>query len=173
MHRALEIGTANGAIAIAALSIAAFAFCSSAEATTASAAFSSSAAVVGQCSISSTPLAFGTYDPVTANASSPLDGTATITIACTRGTTATVGLDGGAHTSGTVRRMQAGADFLTYELFQDANRLTVWTNSGTGTLNVVSTSSAPRAFTVFGRIAGGQDAAAGAYSDTIITTVNY
>src|SRR5438093_13488241 len=57
------------------------------------------ATVAQTCSVSATStLAFGAYDPVVANASSALAGTASVSIKCTNGSTAlTIDLDAGPH----------------------------------------------------------------------------
>src|SRR5215471_14122718 len=67
-----------------------------------------SASVRRNCVIATQPLAYGSYDPVGANATSPLDATATIQLTCTKGTTAQIGLDAGANPSGTARRLTDG-----------------------------------------------------------------
>jgi spore coat protein U-like protein len=120
-------------------------------------------------------VAFGAYDPVVANASNNLDATGTVTVACTKGAPATIGLGLGSNASGATRRMSAGgSDFLTYELYQNAPRTTVWGNSGGGLLSTgAAPSKAARNFTVFGRVPSNQDIAAGNYTDTVVATVNF
>jgi spore coat protein U-like protein len=44
-----------------------------------------SAVVVKNCTITTAPVAFGNYDSVAANATTPLDGLGTVTVACTKG----------------------------------------------------------------------------------------
>ena len=150
-------------------------FGSSASAATATANLGVSATVTNNCTISTAALAFGSYDPVVANAAVDLDGTGTVTVACTKGTTSTIGLGLGANASGSVRRMSDGAgNFLTYELYQDAPRTTVWGNSGAGLVTpAVAPSKAARNFTVYGRVPSNQDVAAGSFNDTVVATVNF
>lgn len=147
----------------------------SASAATATANLSVSATVTNNCTISTAALAFGAYDPVVANASADLDGTGTVTVACTKGSTATIGLGLGANSSGSTRRMSDGSsNYLTYELFQDSGRSTVWGNAGAGLLSpVAAPSKAARNFTVYGRVTSNQDVPAGSYSDTVVATVNF
>lgn len=146
----------------------------STSAATATANLGVSATVTSNCTISTVALAFGSYDPVGANAVADLDSNGTVTVACTKGSTATIGLGLGASPSGSVRRMTDGADFLTYELYQDSNRTTVWGNSGAGLLSpAAAPSKAARNFTVYGRVTANQDVAAGSYSDTVLATVNF
>ena len=73
-----------------------------------STSLSVTATVNNNCTISTAALAFGVYDPVVTNASSPLDGTGTVTIACTKGATTTIGLGLGSNASGSTRRMADG-----------------------------------------------------------------
>jgi len=134
-----------------------------------------SSSVVANCTISTTPVAFGTYDPVGTNATANDDDIGSVIVACTKGTSATIGLGLGANASGSVRRMKdATTDYLTYELYQETGRTTVWGTTGTALL---STGAAPskvaRAFTVYGRIPSGQDVPAGAYTDTVVATVTF
>jgi len=160
---------AVGALAISAC------FGASAAAATATANLPVSATVISNCTISTAVLAFGNYDPVAANAAANLDGTGTVIVACTKGATATVGLGLGSNASGAVRRMSdGGGNFLTYEMYQDAGRVTVW---GNGAPNLLTPGAAPskaaRNFTVYGRVTSGQDIPAGAYTDTVVATVNF
>ncbi|HEX4338375.1 MAG TPA: spore coat U domain-containing protein [Polyangiaceae bacterium] len=152
---------------------------SSADAGTNTANLSVTATVSANCSISTTALAFGAYDPVTANASSPLDGTGGVSVNCTSGSAATVTLGQGsnANTGSTdiipLRRMaDASTHRLSYFLFSDSGRTTVWGNTiatgvaQTGTGSVV-------ALTVYGRVTAGQNVAAGSYADTVVATVTF
>src|SRR5688572_29204745 len=85
------------------------------------------ATVVKNCTISTAPVAFGNYDPVAANATAPLDGVGTVTVTCTKGAPAKVGLGVGSNAQGTVRRMIAtAAEYLAYELYKDTGRTSVW-----------------------------------------------
>ena len=145
-----------------------------ASAATATANLTVSATVTKNCTVSTSALAFGSYDPVVANASANLDGTGAVSVACTRGATATVGLGTGGNASGSTRRMADGTgNFLSYELYSDSGRSAVW-NVGAGTLSLTAAPSrAARDFTVYGRIAGNQDVPAGTYGDTVVATVNF
>ena len=83
-------------------------FSSTANAATATANLAVSATVTNNCTISTTALAFGSYDPVVANASANLDGTGTVVVACTKGATANIGLANGANFFAGARRMSNG-----------------------------------------------------------------
>ena len=144
-------------------------------AATATANLGVSATVTNNCTISTAALAFGSYDPVVAHASTDLDGTGTVIVACTKGATATIGLGLGSNASGSVRRMKdSGSNYITYELYRDASRSTVWGTSGGALLSPgAAPSKAARNFTVYGRVASNQDVPAGSYNDTVVATVNF
>ena len=144
------------------------------SAATATANLTVSATVTNNCTLSTAALAFGSYDPVAANASSSLDGTGRVTVACTKGATATIGLGTGSNASGSSRRMSdGGSNYLNYELYSDSGRSTVW-NSSSGTLSpAAAPSKVARDFTVYGRISSNQDVPAGTYGDTVVATVNF
>jgi len=144
---------------------------SNVNAATATSSFAVSASVTANCTISAGTLAFGAYDPVVANASANLDQTSTISVACTKGATASVALDNGSNFSGG-RRMKSGTtDFLGYEMYSDSGRATVW--NSTAPVAYTATSKAASSLTVYGRVAAGQDVPAGSYSDTVIATVTF
>ncbi len=147
----------------------------SAAAATATANLTVTATVTNNCTISTAPVAFGNYDPVVANASTSLDSTGTVTVACTKGATATVGLSLGSNPSGSTRRLKdGGTNVLTYELYQDSGRSTVWGDAGAALLSPgAAPSKAPRSFTVYARVPSGQDVPAGNYTDTVVATVNF
>lgn len=125
--------------------------------------------VVASCSVVGGTLAFGNYDPIAAGAT---DANLQIGVRCTRGVTALVGLSLGANPSGATRRMNNGASFLNYELYQDAPRTVIW---GTGVQRVtyVAASNAVTNFTVFGRVFALQDVAVGAFADTVTISVTF
>jgi spore coat protein U-like protein len=134
-----------------------------------------SATVVNNCTISTAALAFGSYDPVAGNLAADLNATGTVTIACTKGATTTIGLGLGSNASGATRRLTDGvSNFLVYEMYQDSTRTTVWGNSGSALLTpAAAPSKTARSFTVYGRIPANQDIPAGNYSDTVTATVNF
>ncbi len=147
-------------------------------AASATSSFTVTASVAANCSISTTTIAFGAYDPVVAQAASPLDGTGSVTITCTKGAVTTIGLNAGgngASALGTTRAMADGSgNFLSYEIYQNAARNVFWGNSGADLFAPpVAPSKAPRTFSTFGRIPAAQDVPAGSYTDTVTATVNF
>ncbi len=145
-----------------------------------------SANVSTTCTITATPLAFGDYDPIGVNATTDKTGTGTVSVACAKGaSTLTIGMSYGAHVSGTTQRQMLGplaTDLLSYNLFQPASNLpgaacpgTIpWTTTSPGLLVLsAAPSNAVRVYNVCGTIPQGQDTAVGAYTDTVIATLNF
>ena len=140
-----------------------------------SASLTVSATVTQNCTITTTPVNFGAYDPVSANATAPLDGLGSVVVTCTRGAAAKVALSTGSNAEGTTRRMSQGAAaYLAYELYKDPSRLTVWGDTLDTALDIpAAPSRIARTYTVYGRVAAAQDATVGAYTDTVLATVNF
>jgi spore coat protein U-like protein len=132
-----------------------------------------SATVNKTCTIVATPVAFGAYDPVAA----PPDAQGGVTVTCTKGTTWSIDLGDGSHkvaAGNTTRAMSdGGTNYLHYELYFDSNRTTTWYNGVAVGANGVSNGKATTyAFPVYGKILDA-DPAWGAYSDTVVATVNF
>jgi spore coat protein U-like protein len=150
-------------------------------AATATSTLTVSATVATTCTISTTAqLAFGTYDPIGANASTPLDGTGQINVACTKGTNSPmIGMDLGQNASGTTRRMTSGTDFLAYEIYQPnpagtgCPYTTAWGNEGAARYDPGTVNKTGKDITVCGRVPANQDVAAGSYTDTVVATINF
>lgn len=145
------------------------------DAQSATASMTVTATVNKNCTITTSPVNFGAYDPVAGNATTPLDGTGTVTVACTKGATAKIGLNAGSNAQGTTRRMtQSAAAFLTYEIYSDTAHTIVWGNTATDSVDIpAAPNKNPRNFTAYGRVASAQDATVGAYTDTVVATVNF
>jgi len=141
----------------------------------ASSSLTVSATVSKNCTITTAPVNFGAYDPISANATAPLDGVGTITVTCTKGAEAKVGLGVGSNAQGTTRRMLGGtAAYLIYELYKDSSHTTVWGDTATTGLDIPAAPDRnPRNFTVYGRVTQAQDATVGSYIDTVLATVNF
>ncbi|MDB6106074.1 MAG: Sigma-fimbriae tip adhesin [Gammaproteobacteria bacterium] len=152
---------------------------SSTDAATATSNLAVTASVSANCTIITALVAFGAYDPVSANATTALNGTGTVSVTCTNGATTTVTLGEGANAGGgstaaaPARRLKdGGTDFLTYSLYTDTGRTAVWgdtagtglAHTGTGTLT---------ALTVYGAVNAGQNVPAGNYSDTVVATITF
>ena len=147
----------------------------SGQGSSSSASLTVNATVTKNCTITTAPVAFGNYDSVAANATAPLDGVGTVTVTCTKGAVAKVGLNAGSNAEGTTRRMLGGtAAYLGYELYKDPGRATVWGDTASDALDIPAAPDRnPRNFPVYGRVAAAQDAAVGTYVDTVVATVNF
>ena len=169
-------------VAVAALfsSIAATSFAASPQ----NANLGVSASVANNCTISTTPVAFGAYDPIVANASTALTATGTVVITCTKGATSvTIGLGNGANFASSTRNLKSGSDLLPYSLFQPDSATpaatctayaTAWDTTSTLAIASSSFDGSAKTFNVCGRIAGGIAAAVGAtYADTVVASVNF
>jgi spore coat protein U-like protein len=144
---------------------------------TASANLAVTASVSANCLITAGSLAFGAYDPVSANASTDLSGSGTFTVACTKNAASVwVGMGLGNNVSGSTRRMQLGATgtYLTYELYKDNTASpAVWGNTQVTGLAYTPTSKAAYTMTVYGKVPSNQDVPPGSYTDTVQMTVNF
>lgn len=143
-----------------------------AQASTVTTTFQVTANVTTACSVSASDLAFGEYDHTH---TSPLDAVNAIVVTCTVGTAYNIGLDAGAGPGATVndRKMSSGTSTLTYSLYQDAARTTVWGDTiGQNTMSGTASATFDT-HTVYGRIPHGQDVPSSSYSDTITVTVTF
>ena len=137
-----------------------------------------SATVKHSCSIDTTPMAFGAYDGVVANASTALNALATVISSCTSGAAAQITMNAG-NSAGSgsddvpVRRMTSEAgDYLVYQVYSDVSRETVWGNTDPTGVALTGT-GVPQSLTVYGSIPSAQIVPEGGYSDQIIVTITY
>jgi spore coat protein U-like protein len=149
-------------------------FATPAQAGTQTSNLAVTATVNASCTISTSALAFGSVDTLSA---SPVLGTGGLSIACTNGSawTATAGLGGGTGATFASRRMTSGASTLNYQIYTDSARTTLWGDgtASTGTITGTGTGSS-QAVTVYGRIPASQTTApAGSYTDSVQVTVTY
>jgi spore coat protein U-like protein len=135
--------------------------------------------VTATCSIATAALAFGTYDPVVANASLPNDATGNIVVRCTKGASGIyIDLDGGRHNAGTQRQMVHGTNsavLLSYEVYRETGRTSVWGTGDNGSTNSVADGSGEDVSVVmYGRIPAAQtQAISGSYTDTLVSTIHF
>lgn len=152
---------------------------SEASAGTATANLSVTATIASNCTISTAPVAFGSYDPIGTHASAPLDGTGTITTTCTTGSSPVITLgqgsysDTGSTDTTPLRQMASGSDRLPYTLYQNSSRTTVWGNTSGSAPAAVAGTGVAQNFTVYGRIASGLNKPVGSYADTVVATVTF
>ena len=124
------------------------------------------AQTVAFCTISSSGLEFGVYDPLDP---SPLDGTGGITYTCGTHIIVTIVITSGASAS-LDRAMTGGADRLAYNLYLDSARTKVWGDGALGTSVYVDLNppkDAAVGVPVYGRIPARQSVAEGRYTDNL------
>ena len=137
-------------------------------------------AALQDCDVSATPVAFGAYDPLVA---SPKQSVGTISVNCTVTLVALlvtwdIRLSTGSSGSFANRRMMNGASPLNYNLYRDADYGAIWGDGTAGTsylseITLFAVGTTSQSFSVYGRIPVAQDRPAGAYSDTIVVTLNF
>src|SRR4030065_808739 len=127
------------------------------------------------CTISTTPVNFGSYDVFSA---SPTDSTGLITITCneTPAPFAPVSIGPSPNSGGfnpRKMRLTSGTDLLNYNLYTDATCASIWGDGTSGTVTVWRKflKNKPEHLTVYGRIPPGQDVPAGTYTDTLAVTL--
>jgi len=144
------------------------------RAATSSAPLTVSAEVTSNCVIATSNLAFGQYDPLSANANQAADASAALTVVCTRNTGATIYLDSGRNPVGSSRTLAGSSQRVSYELYRDAGRTQVWGGGDAGGLQFVSKGvRKPQQVTLYGRIPPGQEVASGMYTDVVTATVDF
>ena len=151
-------------------------------ASTATNTFAVTATVSASCTIAATPVAFGSYDPLSLTS---MTAVGTIVVTCTKGATGlSVGLSNGNNYVTSTRNMIGlKSDKLAYSLKQPTMPAgstcpnyglgTDWTSSPTSLAVPDSTAKAPRTYNVCGQLASGQDVSVDTYSDTVTATLTF
>src|SRR5437879_352719 len=142
------------------------------QAATTPSTFTVQMTLTSSCVINSaSTLNFGNQGVLVAN----VDNTSALQVQCTNTTPYNIGLDAGAGSGATVaaRKMTNGSATVTYSLYTDAGRATVWGNT-VGTDTVAATGNgASQTYTVYGRVPAQTTPAAATYTDTVTLTVTY
>lgn len=120
------------------------------------------------CSVSTVGLNFGNYDVF-----STLDNdiTGTINVSCQTSTSYSISLSSGGGTYASRTMMSAG-NLLSYNLYIDPTRLTIW-GDGSAATGTVSNTGITGSSTVYGRIPARQNAVVGIYADIVTVTVTF
>jgi|SaaInlStandDraft_1057018.scaffolds.fasta_scaffold02614_5 spore coat protein U-like protein len=128
------------------------------------------------CTITTTNLAFGNYDPIVTNLSDPLNKMASVTSTCTVGSAGVITLDNGDHyDEGLGRRMAHATEAGNYLTYSVSNASYGGANWGIGAEAVAYTGTGSAVEEdVYGSVAANQFTAEdGSYTDTIIASINY
>jgi spore coat protein U-like protein len=118
-------------------------------------------------------VAFGTYNVFNAT---PLNSTGQISYRCTGNTNPTIqiSLSRGGSPTFLPRQLRQGTEVLSYNLFRDANRTIVWGDGTSGTQIYSAGRTTGRIYvSVYGSIPAAQDAAVGAYTDSVTVLINF
>ena len=152
------------------------------QAATATATIGLSATVTSNCTISTAPVGFGAYDPISG---SNITAQGSVTVACTRNATGLwVGLNTGANGArklkGTLKE-----DLLAYSIMRPVSTAagavcpaygagTAWENTSGSALSLtIPDTKDARVYNVCGQIAQGQDMSVDSYSDTVTASINF
>ena len=143
---------------------------------TATSTFTVTLTLAANCSISATPLNFGS-NGVLATA---INQQTTVAVTCTNTTPYNVGLDGGTVTGSTVTsRLMAGTatgntgTTVGFQLYQDAGHTTLWGNTqGTNTVSGTGSGSA-QPLVVYGQVPAQTTPKPDTYQTTVTATVYF
>ena len=127
------------------------------------------------CSITTTPVAFGTYDVFS---STPTDTTGSVSFTCNGSArNVVVTLSQGSSSTFNPRKMTGpSSETMNYNLYLDAACNVIWgdgTSSTSTYTNANPPNNIPIVVTIYGRISAGQDVRAGTYTDTVTAIVNF
>ena len=126
------------------------------------------------CTISTTSVAFGTYDVF---GGADVNSTGSVTINCGAAVRdLIVTLSKGQSGTYASRTMVKSGETLSYNLYTDAACTSVWGDGTAGTqtyFNADPPNNTNIVLTIYGRIPALQDVSAGGYSDTITATINW
>ena len=132
------------------------------------------APVEGACTITTTAVSFGVYDPFGLG---PNDSTGRVTYRCgRRDRNITIMLATGASGTFNPRTMFVGVEGLTYNLYRNAARSRIW-GDGSGGTRFYRRRNPPNnrnvVLTVYARIPANQDVSAGTYTDSVPVVINF
>jgi spore coat protein U-like protein len=144
-----------------------------------------SATVINNCILTAGAMAFGNYDPASANgpggANAPLQAVGSITMYCTLDAVVAVNLDQGLHPTGgstaaapqrqMLNQTTAGI-YLDYFLYSDNAYSTVWGNT-VGTAVADTGSGLAQTLNVYGSVPASQNVPAASYADTVTVYMNF
>ncbi len=154
-----------------------------AHAGTETATLTVTATVNSSCTINTSPVNFGTYNP---SATAPTTVSGAVAVACVKGSVPVISLSGGLNpgTNAGERAMKHtdGEDKLAYYLYKPAslnaactgNESSVWGATAADRLEPGAvTSIAQTTYNICGKVPAQQDVATGTYQDTVTATVEF
>ena len=135
------------------------------------------------CVGASTSMGLGAY---VGDSPTPVDSIGSFALRCTRNggpqnVPITMGIGPSANTGSIASRQlkqASGSDMLSYNFYRDALRQSVWGQTPgldalTQTVSLPNNATTTVTFTIYGRINGLQNVAAGSYGDTLVVTISY
>jgi len=135
--------------------------------------------IVAACTLTQTPIAFGTYTPTAPTA---LDATGSVSLTCTTGSIPNIAVSTGANFASSTRNMASGLNRLAYSVFlPSANTaaaacdyLTAYPTTNPGFVLTAAPDNLARSYNLCGRIPAGQvTVATGTYSDTVVASIAF
>jgi spore coat protein U-like protein len=126
------------------------------------------------CTVSASAVSFGSYSVYAAGAAT---STATVTYNCgNKDKNIEIDLSAGSSGSFTTRTLKQGTDALNYNLYTDAALTNIW-GDGTGGTDTYTKFNPANGVgvnvTIYGRVPPLQDVRVGAYTDSIVATINF
>lgn len=131
-------------------------------------ALSSLAAGAAACTVSATPLAFGSIDPLSGEST---ESVGSLTVECPESTAYALSVTPGTGTY-SQRLMSAGELTLAYNLYIDQEHSIIF-GDGTGDTRVMNGEGQVTEHVVYGKVPNQPRAYPGNYTDDIVVTVSY
>jgi spore coat protein U-like protein len=135
-----------------------------------------SARALGSCTFTVvTAVSFGSYDALNTN---PLDQTGSVTFNCSLLALQTLTIDLSKGNSGTYasREMRKSGGTLLYNLYLDPTRTQIWGDATGGSVHFgpyLPLLGLDHTVTIYGRVPARQASPTGAYTDTVVATINF
>lgn len=126
------------------------------------------------CSISATPISFGTVNTL----ASTLNSSGSLSVTCSKTAAYTISLSAGTSIGNTIaaRKMSVGgtgAGVVDYQLYRDAGPSNVWGNGTTGVVYSGSGTATAQTIPVYAQVPAQAPPPAGAFKDTVTATITF
>lgn len=126
--------------------------------------------VVANCTISAADLSVSGYDTIVAHKNADFDNQSSLTVACTKDTSAEVTFNEGGNTSRKLKDLSG--NLLDYELYTDQAGGAVWGSDKLSGKTIVGTGE-DQIVPVYMRVSQGQNVPAGTYTDSVTATITF